>query len=215
MEERSLEPALSVVEGALAPEAQPLNWLTLTVPSLLSINSLGLSRPSSWLWTITLSLAWLLLMLAYSPLADKLATRLVTAPPTLNAFRALQQSKAKLVLGILIAWILGGFLEEIVLRGFILQSVRALLTPRMPPPLAVAIAICAGAGVAAVLHLYQGMRAVIIITQLSILFGLLFVLTGSNLWTVILCHGFYDTIAFIRFATKKSKYAKLDAGPQA
>jgi hypothetical protein len=25
-----------------------------------------------------------------------------------------------------------------------------------------------------------------------------------------LCHGFYDTIAFIRFAMKKSKYSDLD-----
>jgi uncharacterized protein len=181
----------------------------VTVP--FSLHSVGLARPSSWLSTITLAIAWLLLMLAYSPLADKIATRLVAAPPTLNAFRALQQSKAKLVLGIIVAWILGGFLEEIVLRGFILQSVRASLTYRLPAPLAVAIAICAAAAVAAVLHLYQGIRAALIITQLSILFGLLFVLSGSNLWTVILCHGFYDTIAFIRFATKKSKYAKPEA----
>lgn len=34
------------------------------------------------------------------------------------------------------------------------------------------------------------------------------------LWlAVILCHGLYDTIAFIRFANKTSKYSKFeDAG---
>jgi uncharacterized protein len=181
------------------------------VPLFLSLHSVGLARPSSWLWTIALAIAWLLLMLAYSPLADKIATRLVAAPPTLSVFRALQQSKVKLVLGIIFAWIFGSFLEEIVLRGFILQSVRALLTPPITAPLAAAIAICAAATVAAVLHLYQGTRAALIITQLSILFGLLFVLSGSNLWTVILSHGLYDTIAFIRFATRKSKYAKPEA----
>jgi uncharacterized protein len=183
----------------------------LGVPPLLSLHSLGLARPSSWLWTITLAIAWLLLMLAYSPLADKIATRLVATPPTLNAFRGLQQSKAKLILGIIVAWILGGFIEEIFLRGIILQAVRSLLTPRLPAPLAAAIAICAAAALAAVLHLYQGTRAALIITQLSVLFGMLFVLSGSNLWTVVLCHGFYDTIAFIRFATKKSKYSQPDA----
>jgi len=40
---------------------------------------------------------------------------------------------------------------------------------------------------------------------------LLFVISGHNLWTVILCHGLYDTIAFIRFATGKSRYSKLDS----
>lgn len=179
--------------------------------SLLSAHSLGFSRPYSWPWTITLAVGWLILMLAYSPIADRIATRLVAAPPTLTAFRALQQSKAKLVLGIVVAWFLGGFLEEIFLRGIILQSVRSLLTPRLSAPLAAGIAILAAAAVAALLHLYQGRRAVIIITQLSILFGLLFVLSDSNPWTVILCHGLYDTIAFIRFATKKSKYAQLEA----
>ena len=48
-----------------------------------------------------------------------------------------------------------------------------------------------------------------IITQLSVLFGVLFVASGYNLWTVILAHGFYDTIAFVRFASGKSRYAKF------
>jgi hypothetical protein len=30
------------------------------------------------------------------------------------------------------------------------------------------------------------------------------------LWAVMVCHGMYDTIAFVRFATKKSKYSYLD-----
>jgi membrane protease YdiL (CAAX protease family) len=181
------------------------------MPSIFSPHALGLGRPSSWPWTIALAIVWLLLMLAYSPLADKVATRLIAAPPTLNAFRSLQQSKAKLVLGILVAWILGAFLEELVLRGFVLQSVRRFLAPAMPSALATALAICAAAALAALLHLYQGVRAVVIITQLSILFGVLFVASGFNLCPVILCHGLYDTIAFIRFATKKSKYANLES----
>ena len=59
--------------------------------------------------------------------------------------------------------------------------------------------------------MYQGLRAAIIVAQLSVLFGVLFVVSGHNLWAVMLCHGLYDTIAFIRFANKKSKYSKLDA----
>ncbi len=157
-------------------------------------------------------------MLAYSPLADKLATRLIQKPPTLIAFGALQQSRAKLIAGILLAWIFGGFLEELILRGIILQSIEMRLSAWLVKPLAVAIAICAAALVAFVIHLYQGLRAALIITQLSILFGLLFVISGHNLWSVILCHGLYDTVAFVRFANKQSRYSqvsapKLDADP--
>lgn len=148
-------------------------------------------------------------MLSYSPLADRLATRLVAKPPTLGAFRALQQSRVKLLLGIVVAWILGGFLEEVIFRGIILQSIRAMMSAWLSTPVATVIAVSAAAGGAGVLHLYQGLRAAIIITQLSVLFGVLFVISGYNLWAVILCHGLYDTIAFIRFANKKSSYSEL------
>ncbi len=174
------------------------------------MQGLGLAVPGSWLSTIGLAVAWLALMLACSPLADRVATRLVARPPNLGAFRVLQQSRAKLVLGIVVAWLLGGFLEEIVFRGVILQSAKKLLSAWLAAPAATAAAVCGAAAGAGLVHLYQGPRAAIIVTQLSVLFGLLFVLSGYNLWTVILCHGLYDTIAFVRFARKQSRYSNLD-----
>ena len=47
----------------------------------------------------------------------------------------------------------------------------------------------------------------LVVGQLSALLGVLMVVSGNNLWTVILCHGLYDTIAFIRFANRTSRYA--------
>ena len=62
------------------------------------------------------------------------------------------------------------------------------------------------------MHLYQGPRATVIVTQLSVMFGVLFVVSGYNLWAVILCHGMYDTVAFIRFASWEIKVLK--SGPR-
>jgi len=173
------------------------------------MEKLGLGAPASPLSTIGWALSWLALMLAYSPVADRLATRLVRRPPTLGVFRALQASRRNLLIGILLAWVLGGFLEELILRGIILQSVEALLSTWLAQPLGAIVGICCAAAAASVLHLYQGLRAAIIVIQLSVLFGLLFVISGHNLWAVIGCHGLYDTIAFIRFANKNSKYSRL------
>jgi len=149
-------------------------------------------------------------MLAYSPLADRLASRWFHKPPTLGTFRAIQESTAKLVAGIVVAWMLGGFLEELVFRGIVLKSVASLMSAWLAAPIAIAIAVCIAASGAGLMHLYQGPRATVIVTQLSVLFGVLFVVSGYNLWAVILCHGLYDTVAFIRFATGKSKYSNLD-----
>ncbi len=176
----------------------------------VSMRQLGLGLPESWLPTIGFAVAWLALMLAYSPLADRIATRWFAKPPNLKAFRAIQQSRVKLLIGIVIAWILGGFLEELVFRGIVLQAIEALMAPMVGGPIAVAIAVCTAAAGAGLMHLYQGPRAAIIITQLSVLFGVLFVISGHSLWAVILCHGLYDTVAFIRFANKTSNYSKLD-----
>lgn len=171
---------------------------------------LGLGAPQSWLATVLFALAGLAMMLAYSPLADWLASRWFTKPPTLQAFGAIQRGWVSLVAGILVAWILGGILEELVARGIVLNSIEAGLRPLLGAPAAAILAILLAAAGAGVMHFYQGPRAMVIIAQLSILFGILFVVSGHNLWAVMICHGLYDTIAFIRFANKKSRYSDME-----
>jgi membrane protease YdiL (CAAX protease family) len=176
----------------------------------VSADELGLGIPSRPLVTIVLVLVWWGVMLAYSPIADRLATRWFSKPPTLQSFRAVQQSTMKLVAGILVAWVLGGILEELAFRGIVLGSIEGWFRPWLGFPMAAACAVWLAAFGAGVIHLYQGPRAVAIIVQLSVMFGVLFVISGYNLWAVMLCHGLYDTVAFIRFATKKSKYSNLE-----
>ena len=183
-----------------------------TIVSLIagkvSLTELGLDASRSWLATLKFAVIGLAVMLVYSPLADRVASHWFEKPPTLDSFRAIQGSMINLVIGILIAWLLGGFLEELIARGIILRSVEAFLKPWVVAQVATTLAILIAALGAGLMHSYQGPRAVLIIAQLSILFGILFVIRGYNLWTVILCHGLYDTIAFIRFANKTSRYAQ-------
>jgi membrane protease YdiL (CAAX protease family) len=184
-------------------------------PDVVAIlDKLGLAMPNSWLFTIVFAVAWLGLILACSPIADRLAARLIRKAPTLETFKVLQQSKLKLIVGIITAWLLGGIIEEVIFRGIILKSVDVWLSAWLVKPMAVALAIIIAALGASLIHFYQGSRGMLIIFQLSILFGVLFVVSGYNLWTVILCHGLYDTIAFIRFANKQSKYSNPDTSPQ-
>jgi hypothetical protein len=44
-------------------------------------------------------------MFLYTPLADRIATRMFDKPPMLELFRAIQQSRAKLIAGIAIAFV--------------------------------------------------------------------------------------------------------------
>ena len=79
-------------------------------------------------------------MLAYSPTADWLASRVFAAPPNLRAFRIIQKSFWALLGGIAVAWALGGFLEELVFRGLVLRFVESGATVLLPQKLAAATA---------------------------------------------------------------------------
>jgi membrane protease YdiL (CAAX protease family) len=171
---------------------------------------LGLAAPGSWLATALYALAGLVVTLACSPIADRVASRWFKKPPTLQAFQQVQRSWVSLVVGILVAWVLGGFLEELIARGIVLNSIDALLAPHLGAWVAAIVAILVAAAGAGLLHSYQGARAMVIIAQISVLFGVLFVVSGHNLWAVVICHGLYDTIAFIRFALRKSKYSRSE-----
>jgi membrane protease YdiL (CAAX protease family) len=177
---------------------------------LATPEQLGLRTDRSWLLTVGFAVGGLAVMLAYSPLADWLAGRWFKKPPTLESFRAIQKSRGNLVAGILAAWVLGGVLEELVARGIVLTSIESFLSSWLSAPVAPGLAVCIAAVGAGAMHSYQGPRAMVIITQLSVLFGVLFVVSGHNLWAVMLCHGLYDTIGCVRFATGKSRYSDLD-----
>ena len=184
-----------------------LYTLVALASGAVTLEQLGLRVPTSWPFTLAYALIGLVVMLAYSPVADWIASRLVVTPPTLGAFRALQRSRANLVLGIVVAVVLGGVLEEVIARGIVLLGVASWLAPRLGGPLAAGAAICVAAAGAGVMHAYQGPRAQLIIAQLSLLLGALFVVSGYNLWVVMLCHSLYDAIAFVRFAAGKSRYS--------
>jgi membrane protease YdiL (CAAX protease family) len=176
----------------------------------VTMTELGLNTNVAWLSTAGFALVGLVLMILYSPIADRLASRIFPQQPTLDTFRSIQHSKLNLVLGILAAWILGGILEELLARGIVLQAIKTWLLQWIGQPMAAAIAVLIAALGAGAFHLYQGPRAVLIISQLSVLLGILFVVSGYNLWAVILCHGLYDSIAFVRFANRQSKYSRLN-----
>lgn len=180
-----------------AAAAMALGWI--------NPGDLGLRR-ASVLETVGYALAWLGVMLLASPVADRFASALFKKPPTLGAFKALQQSRARLITGIALAWLLGGVLEELALRGLIYNAVEWGLDPLGDGATIIAILVTSLA--AWVLHLYQGLRAALIVALLSALFSILYTVAHYSLWAVMLCHGLYDTVAFVRFATGRSKYSR-------
>lgn len=95
---------------------------------------------------------------------------------------------------IAISWVIAGFAEEVLFRGFLItRLLRLFPASRLAPALAV---ILAGLFFG-VLHYYnQGMRGFITASAIGIAFGIMFLLFKRNLWPIIFVHGSIDTLGF-------------------
>lgn len=99
-----------------------------------------------------------------------------------------------LVFWLLLSWLLGAFGEELAYRGYIINRISDLLPQRAAAP---SIAILGSGLLFGVSHTSQGLSGVISNFLGGLVYGILYVLAGWNLWVPILAHGLEDTIGFI------------------
>lgn len=85
-----------------------------------------------------------------------------------------------------IAWGSAAFGEELIARGFILHRFSSLFGD--------GLAIVAQAALFALAHAYQGPVGMANIFALALVFGVVYVRCGRNLWPVIVAHGLVDTV---------------------
>lgn len=96
---------------------------------------------------------------------------------------------------IAIGWLVGGFSEEMMFRGFLLNHFEALL-PR--GAWGSAVAVLAQALIFGGVHVYnRGLHALIVLGAIGVAMGLFYVLFRRNLWPLILAHGLMNSLGFL------------------
>jgi membrane protease YdiL (CAAX protease family) len=96
---------------------------------------------------------------------------------------------------IALGWIIGGFGEELIYRGFFISALERLFSNTIFKQV---IAILLPGVFWAARHTYfHGYYGGILVFLMSILFGSFYFLWGRNLWPLILTHGLADTISFV------------------
>ena len=87
-----------------------------------------------------------------------------------------------------VSWGSAAFGEELLVRGFLLNRLEcAAQSP--------AIAVVGQAAIFALAHTYQGVTGALMVFVVGLVFGVVFLRSGRNLWPVIVAHGIIDTIA--------------------
>jgi len=124
---------------------------------------------------------------------DPLLDRLTGHPADLSEFADVRGNAPMLGFWLLLSWVLGAFGEELAYRGYIMNRISDLAPQRA----AQSIAILGSALLFGVSHISQGLSGVISNVLGGLVYGIIYVLAGWNLWVPILAHGLEDTIGFI------------------
>lgn len=91
-----------------------------------------------------------------------------------------------------ISWLVGGFCEELLFRGFLLNKVATLCGGQ---GIGLAVGVIAQAVLFGLLHLYQGGFGFVFAFTMASAFGVGYLACRRNLWPLILVHGSWNSLA--------------------
>jgi hypothetical protein len=120
-----------------------------------------------------------------------LLTRLLNKGPDLDEFRRLIGNTQLLIIGLVLAWLLAAFGEEMVWRGYLMNRFAEIRGRSTSAWIASAILISLLFGLA---HFPQGPTGVIENIIDGAILAALYFATGRNLWAPIIAHGIQDTV---------------------
>jgi len=126
--------------------------------------------------------------------AEPAIARLTGRLPDVSLFAPLAGNVHVLLISLAVAWTLAAVGEEFVYRGYLLTRIARVLgnTPRTWVGALAVTGILFGAG-----HGYQGVSGMISAGLGGFAFGLLYLVTGRNLWVSVIAHGTTDTVGFL------------------
>ncbi len=166
---------------------------------------LNFRRPRSWpklLWNVVVLsvLTYLLADVIIQPIVEISTDHVVD----LSSFDHLRGSWINYFIMILIMWVIAGFGEEFVYRGFLIKQTAILLGNDNKAWL---IGLLLSSFLFGYGHLYQGLSGMISTGLIGFLMGLVFWKNKDGLITCILYHGFYDIIGITLVFTSKERVA--------
>ena len=152
---------------------------------------LGFHRPPSWRRIVALALAAAALrLLLGSFVVEPFGEAVWGASKLPEGANDIAGSVTNGLLALALVWTFAAFGEEIVYRGYLLERGAQTLggAPAAYWVAAVASAVLFGYG-----HYYKGMTGVLDSGVAGLILAGAYLLSGRNLWTCVLAHGFIDT----------------------
>lgn len=180
------------VDAYLATTIGCIGALLIVWAEFKSLGSLGftksLSRKKLW----TRGSMVVLLLLPFSIVLAHIIPALTGASINYSIFDQLRGNTSAYLVTIPVIWIVAGFFEEIIFRGFLYQQLIRLFGESK---LALILIVLGTSAFFGHLHDYQGISGQILTGVIGAILGIIFLTHKRNLWLTIIIHGLYDTLA--------------------
>lgn len=162
----------------------------------------GLQMPTTipeFLKTIAQALLALVCLVAIGALSSHALNLLLDHPPVVDdRFAGIQGNVPMYIMWLVIGWLVGGFTEELVFRGFLINRVESFLKNEAPVIRTTAIsllAIIVPALLFGFAHYWnRGLYGALQIIPVGIGFGLFYLLYGRRLLPLMIAHATVDTL---------------------
>jgi membrane protease YdiL (CAAX protease family) len=158
---------------------------------------IGLARPDSWRKTILLGLgAFVVTTLAYVAIQVIMQNLpgLEMAPADKSNYDPIYGNLPLLIIYLVAAWTTIVFGEEMLFRGFLLNSLAGFFqhtTARW------ALALIGSSLIFGLAHFSWGIAGIIETTIMGLVLGFIYLRTGRNMWVTIIAHALMNTVAFV------------------
>jgi membrane protease YdiL (CAAX protease family) len=194
--------SISMLDLFLTPLGVPSALLFIWLISWFlrsSWSDLGVRRPRSWGKTILIGISvgiisQLFTLLVLIPLLQQTNIE----PLDYSRFKTLNGNIGLLLMYLTISWTTAGFGEEVIYRGFLMGHFARLFGGKK---IGWWVSLIVVSILFALVHAYQGPMGMILIIFPAILFGVVYIVSGFNLWYTIIAHGTADTFVFLMFFT--------------
>lgn len=172
----------------------PFGWLSLWLRKS-GWRDVGLSRKGNWSRTIGIGVtAGVVNALFALWLIEPLVYRLGGGKEDVSQYASIQGNVPILIVWILIGWVLGAFVEEMIYRGYLLNRFTDLFGRNR---VGWTIGLLASSVFFALGHAYLGISGVVQTFIEACFWAALYLGGRRNLWLPVIGHGVTNTIAFI------------------
>jgi membrane protease YdiL (CAAX protease family) len=158
-----------------------------------SWSNFGLARPINWwrplLVFVGCFIAIILLAVYVQPLFQTLS-----GPPDISHLMVLRQNFPLLVMALITIWITAAFLEELVFRAYLINTLDLLLGRNS---WSTWTAIFISSVIFGMMHAWQGLSGILTTACIGFILGIGFIFNGRRIWPLVLAHGIIDTITLV------------------